>query len=462
MKNMKLHIRPKDLTSGSPLICLTLYMIPMFISMFFQQAYNLADSWIAGNRISAAALGAVGTCYPVTVLFIAIASGLSMGTSIYCSQQFGAKNYPCVMTGITTSMFCFLPFSVILCMLGFYMSPVIIRLLAVPTDAVLETRQYLQIYILGLPALFLYNISNGILNGLGDSKTPLCFLVFSSFCNIILDLIFVIILPLGISGLALATLLSQLLASAATAFAVCHIHRNLSGNLSDTQDDSRPPFISPAVLTDILRLGIPSMIQHVFMSTGQLFMQNIINSYGLIVMAGYSVAFRINGLVINSLMALSNALSGFIAQNKGAGCHGRIRQGYHISLIIGYLFSGIVVLLLRCCGSLILSLFIGETSGKMDIISAGISFFQIVSPFYLLVCLKIISDGALRGIGAMTPFMLATVSDVLIRILFGGLFSRLFGLTGVWSIWPLAWLVGTLISFLFYQYYSQKRACEKT
>lgn len=449
----KLTIAPKDLTIGSPAGKLLLYALPMLASMFFQQAYNLADSWIAGNYIGPTALGAVGTCYPVTVLFIAFASGLSMGTSIYCSQRFGAKKYRDVQSGITTSLLSFLPFSIVLCLLGLALCPFMLRWLSVPAEAAAETSQYLYIYIMGLLPLFLYNISNGILNGLGDSRTPLMLLILSSLCNIFLDLMFVIWIPMGVAGLAIATLASQTIAAVATAFMMRRLYTRLITDAALSSE--RTPYFSRDALYEMLRLGVPSVIQHAFMSTGQLFMQNVINSYGVVVMAGYSVAFRVNGLVINSLMAFSNALSGFIAQNKGAGYQDRIRKGVQVALKISYIFSGAIVVLLFFAGEPILAFFVEESTLKADVIAAGIGFFRVVSPFYLLVCLKIVYDGALRGIGAMTPFMLATVSDVVIRILFGGVFSRLFGLNGVWCIWPFAWLVGTVMSVSFYQFKSR-------
>lgn len=441
MKHPSSITRPRDLTEGKPLPVLTLYAIPMLASMFFQQAYNLADSWIAGNRIGAAALGAVGTCYPITVFFIAIASGLSMGASIYCSQQFGAKAYGEVRSGIATALGAFLPFSVFLCAAGLSAVPSILRWLAVPADALVSTRTYLSIYLAGIPFLFLYNICNGILNGLGDSRTPLYLLILSTLCNIILDLGLVIVIPLGVAGLALATLLSQAAASVATFLCVRRMQRELG---------TRQTGFSRAALADMLRLGIPSVIQHVFMSTGQLFLQNVINGYGLIVMAGYSVAFRINGLVINSLMALSNALSGFIAQNQGAKKPDRIRQGYRTALTISLLFSLASVLFLGVFGRSVLAFFLGDDPDREAIIQAGMGFIRIVTPFYLLVCVKIVSDGALRGIGAMNAFMLATVTDNVLRIFLGAPFSRRFGILGVWWIWPLAWLVGTSLSVGFW------------
>lgn len=449
---MKLSL-PTDLTKGRPLPVIVLYAVPMLISMFFQQAYNLIDGWIAGRQIGAVALGAVGTCYPVTVLFIAIASGLSLGTSIFCSLAYGARRYHQVRSAVTTSLIAFLPFSLLLCVIGFCFTPSILQWLAVPEDALAATRDYLLIYMAGLPFLFLYNISNGILTGLGDSKTPLIFLTVSASCNIILDFVFVKVIPWEIRGLAFATLTSQAIASLLALFAVKRMYQRVQ----PTELEGSPKrLFSASVLQEILRLGIPSMLQHMFMSTGQLFLQSVINAYGTVVMAGYSVAFRMNGIVINSLMALSNALSGFIAQNTGAAEYKRVDQGVRISLAIAFLFSLAAAAVFLLGGEDILAFFVKGDTDKGAVLSAGLGFIRIVSPFYLLVCIKIISDGALRGIGAMTPFMAATMSDVVVRILCGNYFSARWGISGVWAVWPLAWLVGTSLSVGFYLFFRRR------
>lgn len=446
---------PTDLTKGSPLSTIVFYAVPMLISMFFQQAYNLADGWIAGKHISSVALGAVGTCYPVTVFFIAIASGLSLGTSIFCSSEYGGKRYSQVQQAITTSFGTVLPLSLLLCAAGILLSPFILRWLAVPDEALGAAREYLIIYTAGLPFLFLYNLSNAILTGVGDSKTPLVFLILSSCCNILLDFAFVTVIPWGIRGLALATLLSQAAASLFSLFAVRRIYRYMRGEEAEESTGVKTAFFSATVWKEMLRLGIPSMIQHMVMSTGQLFLQSIINGYGTAVMAGYSVSFRMNGLVINSLMALSNALSGFIAQNRGAGKLKRARQGIKASLVMAFLFSLSIVIIYLAAGRTILEFF---TKDDQDaVVAAGLGFLQIVAPFYLLVCVKTIFDGALRGIGAMTPFMAATMSDVVVRLLCGRFFSDRWGIRGVWAIWPLAWLAGTSMSVGMYLFYRNKK-----
>lgn len=438
MKQAKIQ----DLTVGAPLKVLSIYAIPMLISMFFQQAYNLVDSWIAGNYIGAVALGAVGTCYPLTVFLIAISSGLSLGTSIYCSQEYGAKDYGDVKTAVKTSVMAYLPFSAVVSIIGILLASMVLNGLSVPAEAYDATCVYLRIYMVGFTFQFWYNIVNGVLTGLGNSRTPLYYLIISTVCNIVLDYAFVVIWHQGVAGLALATIISQLLSAILTSVTVYRV--------LNTMPDCSAGF-SDTIIQEILKLGIPSMIQHLLMSLGQISLQNIINSYGLIVMAGYSVAFRINGIVINSLMALSNALSGFIAQNKGAGEHGRIREGIRISTIIAYIFTAAVIFSLFVWGENILAMFMKESDQYEEIIAAGMGFIRVVAPFYLVVCLKIVYDGALRGIGAMNYFMFATMSDVVVRVLLGGIFSNLWGLNGVWAIWPTAWIVGTALSMGLYK-----------
>ena len=439
--------RTHDLTVGTPVKVLSLYAIPMLISMFFQQAYNLVDSWIAGNYIGDVALGAVGTCYPITVFLIAISSGLSLGTSIFCSQCYGAKKFDQVKSAISTSLIVYMPLALLISALGLMLASSIVTWLSVPPEAYRETVVYLRIYLIGFSFQFLYNIVNGVLTGLGNSKTPLIYLIISSVCNIILDWIFVAGLNMGVAGLALATIFSQLLSALLTLCTVLDVSKKMPSSGQRFSSD---------IMKTVVKLGVPSMIQHMLMSMGQISLQSIINGYGLVVMAGYSVAFRINGLVINSLMALSNALSGYIAQNKGAKEYGRIRSGIRASLIIAYAFSVCVILVLQLFGPEILGIFIEEADNTTDVIAAGMGFVRVVSPFYLLVCLKIVFDGALRGTGAITCFMFATMSDVVVRILCGQPFSNHWGLNGVWAVWPSAWLVGTGLSVGFYVWNTKK------
>ena len=437
----------KDLTQGVPVRVLSVYALPMLISMFFQQAYNLVDAWIAGNYIGAVALGAVGACYPVTVFLLAISAGLSLGISIFCSQAYGAKNYGTVKTAVNTALMAYLPLSVGISVIGFYLAPLLLKWLAVPAEAQSAALGYLRIYLLGFAFQFLYNICSGVMTGLGNSQGPLLFLIVSSVCNIVLDYVLVARLHFGVTGLALATVMSQLFAALFGMKTVAAAQKALA---------DRGARFSREILGSLIRLGVPSMIQQMLMSLGQLAMQYVINGYGLIVMAGYSIAFRVNGLVINSLMALSNALSGFIAQNQGAGKPERIRSGISASLFLSYLFSACVILVLYTYSPQILGFFLEDSAQAPQIISVGTSFLSVVAPFYLLVCAKIVFDGALRGVGAMWAFMFSTMSDVFVRVLCGAPFSARWGLGGVWAVWPTAWLIGTAMSVGLYLCHSHR------
>lgn len=411
-----------DLTIGVPFQVIARYSVPMLISMLFQQVYNLADSIIAGHAVGLVGLGAVGTCYPITVFYLAIASGLGVGTSVYIAGAYGAGEYKKVREGSSTAIIIYLVLSIIILAASIPLVTVMLAMLDVPDKLFAMARSYLVIYLCGIPFLFLYNLMNGISNGIGDSRTPLYFLIGSSIINVVFNLVFVYCFTWGVAGLALATALSQGMAGIGTGIAVKYELRK--NQIKDAR------LVCLPILKEMLILGIPSVLQHLFMSLGQLSLQRVINSYGVIVITGYSVAFRINGVVINSFMALSNAVSGYVAQNKGAKKYKRISTGINGSLKLSYLFAAMVIVVIFVFGEYILALFLKDSLDKSSFIREGIIFLRIISPFYFLVNLKIITDGALRGMGAMKPFLFAAFADVLVRILCGSLFSKTWGIIG--------------------------------
>lgn len=427
-------------------------MLPMLLSMFFQQTYNLCDSWIAGNYIGEAALGAVGTCYPVTVCLIAISSGLSLGVSVLVSQSFGAKDERGIIGAAFTSLRAYIPLSLAVTAVGIALAPWAVRALSVPRELHDMTVIYLRIYMAGFIFQFLYNIFTAVLNGLGNSRTPLIILLASCIVNIALDVIFVTVLRFGVAGLALATLLSQAASCLMTALAALSALRQFDAPAGAKAFDRD-------IMSELLRLGVPSMVQHLFMSFGQLAVQSVINGYGMIVLAGYSAAFRLNGIYINSLMAVSNALTGFIAQNRGAKKTGRIKTGLRSAVFVGYLFTGLVILLMLTKGDLILGSFLGDNENKAAVVSAGMGFVSVVVPSYVIVCLKIMIDGYIRGMGEMRKYLATALLDVAVRVSCGRLLSELWGLDGVWFLWPLAWILGLSLDIVFY--FIVKRKFEK-
>lgn len=439
----------RDLTEGRPFRVLLLFSLPMFFSMLFQQIYNLADSLIAGRFISEAALGAVGTCYPVTVIFIAIASGLSLGANTAAARAFGGKDWKELRQMIPTALLFMLLLSAAVMAAGLFACGPLLDLLQIPSDLREMCEVYLRIYLFGLPFLFLYNMAGSLFQALGDSRTPWRFLAAASVLNVLLDLLFAAVLNMGIPGTAWGTFLAQGFSAVGSCAALLRPFRRR------ILPEGAGRLVRWKYAGIILKLGIPSVLQQVFISLGQLSLQSVINPYGSGAVAGYTAAFRINTLFVTTTMTLSNALSSFVSQNLGAKKTERVRAGVGLALLIS---EGITLLILAVCllfREPLIRLFVTEGASR-ETLETGTLFLTVAAPFFPVCCLKNTMDGALRGMGAMKCFMAATFADILVRIFLGAPFSARYGLGGVFWVWPAAWCVGTALSVLFYFWQGKK------
>ena len=316
------------MTEGKPGGILWRFSLPMLLSVAFQQMYNIADSVIAGQFVGEEALAAIGASYPVTMIFMAVGIGSNIGCSVVISQLFGAKQYKEMKTAVFTSIFSILCLSVIFTVFGTVFCGKLITMLKTPENIFPDASLYLGVYILGLVFLFLYNICTGIFTALGDSNTPLIFLIASSVGNIILDLVFVICFRMGVAGVAWATFLAQ---GVASLLALLFLLKRI--RLIETEGKIR--MFSASMLGRISKIAVPSILQQSFVSVGNLFIQWLINGYGSAVIAGYSAAVRLNTFAITSFSALSNGVSSFTAQNIGAQKPERVRQGLRAGLVMG-------------------------------------------------------------------------------------------------------------------------------
>ncbi len=430
----------RDLTKGNVRTVLLSFIIPLLGSMLFQQLYNIADSLVAGKLISSAALAAVGNSYEITLIFISFATGISMGCSVVVSQLFGAGRKSDVKCAVSTTFILTIVVSITLLLLGIIFSKPLLKVIKTPEDLVDPSLQYLEIYTIGVPFLFLYNTSNGIFSALGDSKTPFIFLAISSILNIIVDIVFVACFGMGIRGVALATFLCQGLSSIVSLIVVIKRLKNL--------DTSKFKLFSLPILKKILIIAIPSTCQQLFVSVGNILIQTVINSFGAVVMAAYAAAIKLNNMVITALMTLGNGVSSFTAQNIGAGLSERVKKGYREGLLISFIFTIPIALLFLIFGKYLLLMFI--SAKDIHIIEAGRSFQLIVSWFYLVVAVKIITDGSLRGMGKMGAFMTSTFADLIIRVVLSFILSITFGYVGIWYSWPIGWIIGMAFSVVFY------------
>ncbi len=430
-----------NMTEGSPSKILWKFSIPMLISVIFQQLYNIVDSIIAGQFISVDALAAVGASYPITMIFLAIATGSNIGCSVVISQLFGGKNYAKVKTAIGTSVISILFLSSLLTILGLFFCNDLMKLLHTPSDIFSDSALYLRIYILSLIFIFLYNICNGIFTALGDSKTPLYFLIISSVFNMILALILVILFHLGVAGVAWATFIAQGLSSVLASLALIRRLKNIPTTEAF-------PLFSYNMLFKISRIAIPSILQQSFISVGNLFIQGLINSYGSTIIAGYSAAIKLNTFAITSFSTLSSALSSFTAQNIGAGKLERIKKGFHAGILMLLCIVLPLSISFFLCSPTLIHIFVD--SSNTPVVQSGTLFLQIVSPFYLIISIKLLADGVLRGAGAMVPFMISTFSDLILRVILSFVLSNYFGSMGIWISWPIGWTTAAILSCSFY------------
>lgn len=339
--------------------------------------------------------------------------------------------------------------------LGFVFGDGLLRLIETPTEIFDDSALYLRIYILGLPFVLFYNVSNGIFSALGDSKTPFIFLACSSLSNIGLDILFVTVLsswfPSGVAAVAWATFICQGISCILALFFVfLRLKKIKSGKFT---------LFSFQILREIAAVAVPSTIQQSFISVGNIIIQSVINTFGTGVIAGYAAAVKLNNLVITSFTTLANGISNYTAQNLGASKLSRIPDGHKAGLKLVWLLCVPFSLVYFFLGKYLVMFFLKDP--QTDALESGIMFLRILSPFYLVISAKLVSDGILRGSKMMKQFMAGTFTDLILRVLLAELLSKtVLGSVGIWLSWPLGWIVAAVMSYLFYRrgvWYKQKQ-----
>ena len=431
-----------DFTKEHPDRTLWRFWIPMMFSVMFQQIYNIADSMIAGKFAGEDALAAVGASYPITIIFMAFAVGMNLGASVVVSRLFGAGDRKGVKCAVTTAFVSSFGLATILTVFGYFFSSNMMEWIHTPQNIMADGILYLKIYVFGMIFLMLYNVCTGAFTALGDSKTPLYFLLGSSAGNIVLDLIFVAQFHWGVAGVAWATFIAQGISAVLALVTLFSRLRSFAG-------EEKQLFFDRGYFIQIFAIAVPSILQQSVLSVGNLFVQDIVNRYGSAVVAGYSGAIKLNTFAINIFMTLGSCLSSYTAQNIGAGKAKRIPLGFRSGLKLSAVAAVPFVVLYVGFSRQMMGLFLNAESGAA--ITAGMGFLRIVVPWYLMIVIKLMTDGIIRGAGAMTYFVAATVPDLIIRILFALIFSKNYGSTGIWMAWPFGWIAATVLTLIFYR-----------
>lgn len=432
----------ETMLTGHPGKSLFYFALPMILGNLFQQFYNMVDSIIVGQFVGENALASVGASAALTTVFIMVAGGSSIGAGVVTAQYLGSKRFGDMKTSVNTAMLTLLGISILLSLFGLFMNRHILLLLGTPDNILPDALTYLQIYFLGLPFLFLYNVLSSMFNALGDSKTPLYLLIFSSLLNIVLDLLFVCTFAWGVAGVAIATVIAQGL-SALAGFVLL---RKRLGSFSASEPVHR---YNVHMLVTMLKIAIPSTLQQSIVSIGMLLVQSVVNSFGSSVLAGYSSAIRVENLCIVPMICIGNALSTFTAQNLGADQKDRIQKGYRSSLLMVTAAALLLFVLVTLLYEPMISLFIDRTSSALAY-ETGASYLGFIRFFFIFIGLKMATDGVLRGAGDVVPFTLANLVNLSIRVLASYLLAPVVGVQAIWYAIPMGWIANFAISGLRY------------
>jgi len=432
----------KDLSTGNEGKLILKFAVPMLLGNVFQQFYSLIDSIIVGKFIGKGALAAVGTSMPITFLLISLFIGITMGFTIIVSQYFGAKDMIRVKKAINTLYIFIFVTSIVMSVIGIMISGWIFHLIGMDPSIIPQAKLFLNIFMTGLLFLFGYNGTSAILRGLGDSKTPLYFLIGSVALNIVLDIIFVPILGWGIWSVAVATVISQGAAFIAQIIYLNRYHKVINFSFAELKFD-------PEIFKKGIRIGLPTGLQQTFVAAGMVALYGIVNRFGVDANAAYSVAGRIDNFAAMPAMSFSMALSTFVGQNLGANKPERVIGGLRSTLAMTAVISLAVSFITVIFGKYLMRLFTNDPA----VIELGKGYLAVIGSFYILFSTMFVLNGIMRGAGdTLIPMFISLFSLWIIRIPIATFLSAnpAIGIYGVYWSMPIGWFTGAALSFIYF------------
>jgi putative MATE family efflux protein len=431
----------QDLTIGKEGKLIFQFAAPMLLGNVFQQLFSVVDSIVVGKFIGKEALAAVGASFPVIFIMVSMIIGLVMGTTVVISQYFGAKDFVKVKRAIDTMYIYSAIAGIISTIIGIIISEPILRLLGLPEDIMPQAVQYLRIYLSGIMIFFGFNGTSAVLKGLGDSKTPLYFLIIATIANIIFVLLFVAVFKWGVAGAAYATLLANGIAFGLAIYWLNKTHKLIRIAIKGLHFDRE-------IFRQSIHIGLPTGIQQTLVAMGALALMGIVNKFGTNVIAGYSVASRLDSVAMIPAMSFSQALSTFVGQNIGANKPERIRAGLIATVKMSGIVTIVTTVFIIFTGHILMSLF---TNDK-EVIRLGDQYLTIVSSFYIMFTLMFIYNGVMRGAGdTLIPMFFSLLSLWIIRIPMAWFLSGKIGASGIWWSIPAGWSIGLALSFVYYK-----------
>lgn len=396
----------KDLTTGKIMPILVNFTVPLVLGNLFQLTYNAVDSIIVGHFVGKEALAAVGICNPISTLMILFLNGLCMGASILMGIQYGAKDYKTLHRQISTTMLSGVVFSFFLTLFCVVFVVPILHLLQVDASIIEMTRQYLRIIFLGLMFTFLYNFFSSTLRALGDSASPLYFLIISAVLNIFGDLFFVIVLKAGSNGCAISTVLSEALCCL---FCIIYIQKKvpiLRLGKKWLVFDSR-------LLKKTIAYGWASAMQQATVQMGKIAIQALVNTMGVSVAAAFAVVNRIDDFAITPEQNIAHAMTALMAQNKGAGKNDRMREGFRCGMILEIVYGAAVMVICQVFAGELMALFVKDE----EVIGHGVIYLHLIAVMYILPAVTNAIQGFFRGIGDLKVTLMSSFTNMAVRVI---------------------------------------------
>lgn len=447
MSRFRLSLHPAkgkqdvDMTHGNILHHIIGFALPLLVGNLFQQLYNTVDTWVLGNFVSNAAYSAVGNVGPIINMLIGFFMGLSSGAGVVISQYYGAGQHENVQRTVHTAIVMTLVLGILFTGLGIFMIPFMLNLMNMPESVTPEATTYLTIYFSGLLGLMLYNMGAGILRAVGDSKRPFYFLVVCALMNTFLDLLFVLGLRMGVSGVAIATILSQGVSAVLVLVTLFRTDSCIKITIKKL-------CIHWDILKKIFKVGIPAALQLAVTAFSNIFVQSYINYFGPNCMSGWTTYSKVDQLLFLPMQSISLAGTTFVGQNLGKGQTERARQGVKVAMLLACGSTLLLMIPVIAFAPPVAAFFNAEPA----VIEFGTLFLRCLTPFYVLCCINQVYAGALRGAGnARAPMIIMLCSFVGFRQIYLYLMSNICNeILPISMAYPAGWLLCSAITAIYF------------
>lgn len=433
-----------DMTKGNPTKTLIAFTFPMLIGNLFQQLYNIVDSVVVGNFVGKNALAAVGSSFMLMNFFSFVIIGLCMGASVVYSYYFGEKNYSNLRKTIYISFLSIGIFTLVLSIVLVFTTNGMLKLINTPEDIFADSQVYLRVIFGGLIFVYLYNACSALLRSIGDSRTPLYFLILAAIINIILDLVFVIVFNMGVFGVALATIIAQAVSSI-----LCLVYAFIKiPFIRLTKEDL---VLDKEIAKKVYKFSFLTSIQQSIMTFGMVCVQGIVNTFGSDTIAAFTAAGKVDSIAYLPVQDFGNAFGTYIAQNKGANKNDRIVEGVKSAVKTIIIFCFIMSTLIYINSNNLMKIFVN--TNETNVIKLGIQYLSIISIFYVLIGFLFMFYGFFRGIGALNVSLILTIISLGTRVLMAYVLSSIPSIAqkGIWWSVPIGWGLADGIGLIIYK-----------